>query len=150
MFWETKRRGLPCHCGIRGILPRHESFSLRDKVNRGIRLFYEQNFRRADVVVHPAVISTWSLSPLFSRPEKSKRLPPFCFMDFSVCFLNVCDSCIARDGNLVPYSNCVKVKYRIIYNWLVLFPTEYSVLGFSLKDNLIRYKKWGVFHEFTL
>ena len=43
---------------------------------------------------------------------------------------------------------------RIVYNWtshynnwLVLFPTEYSVLGYSLWNNVMHYKNKDVIHE---
>ena len=58
---------------------------------------------RADVVIHSSAVSTLGLPLLFSRIEKSKWSLPFCCLDFSVCFLNICDSCIAWDGNF-PYS----------------------------------------------
>ena len=38
---------------------------------------------------------------------KSKRFLLFCCMDFSVCSLNACNSCIPWGGNSVPYTYCV-------------------------------------------
>ena len=51
----------------------------------------------------------------FCSPQKSKWFPPFCRMDFSVCFLNACDSSLAWDGNLVPKLYCVQLCHII---WL--------------------------------
>ena len=73
-------------------------FWSRDKVNWEIYLFHEQVFRRAACGLFLSA-STWDLPFLYSRPEKSKWFPPFCYMDFPVCSLNACDSCIAKGGN---------------------------------------------------
>ena len=83
-------------------------FGSRDKVNQGIRSFHEQVLRRAGVVIRLPQRAHGGSYSLCSRSEKSKWYPPFCCMDFSVCSLNTCDSCITKRRNLVPT--------RIVYN----------------------------------
>ena len=82
-------------------------FWSRYNVNRGIRIFHGQDLRRPNLVFHSSAVSTWGLAHLYSRYEKNKRFPPFCSMDFSICSLNACDSCIAKGGNSFSYSYCV-------------------------------------------
>ena len=75
-------------------------------------------------------VNTCSFPPFYSKPENIKWLPPFCYMDFSVSTLNTCYSCIAKEMNWVPKRYCIPLN--ILFYWLVLFPTKYSVLGYSL------------------
>ena len=70
------------------------SFWSRDNVNQDIHLFHEQVFELTSGGSF-LLASTWCLPPLHSRPEKIKWFPSFCYMDFFVCCLNACDSCIA-------------------------------------------------------
>ena len=63
-----------------------------------------------DMVVHLSTASIWTLLPLYSRPDKSKRFPPFCCMVFSVRSLNPYDSCVAEGGNWVPFSYWVQLN----------------------------------------
>ena len=97
-------------------------------------LFHEQDLRRADMVVRYSAVSSWGHFSLLFRLEKSKWFPSFYCVDLSVCFLNTCDSCIAwgREFSSLLVSSRIK---RLI-NWLVLFPTEYS-LCYPLWDKLI-------------
>ena len=70
-------------------------FWSRDKMKRGIRLFHEQDFELSRYSNSLRPENSWSLPSLYSKPEKSKWFPSLCCIDFSVCSLNVCDSCVA-------------------------------------------------------
>ena len=65
-------------------------FWSRNNVNRWICL--SQSW--PDIVVRsPRRVHGTSLLYI---PEESKWFPPFCWMDFSVCSLNACDSCLGN------------------------------------------------------
>ena len=55
---------------------------------------------------------------------------------------------IAWDGNLVSLVSC-RIRCYIVINNLSVLPTKYSVLGYSLLENLMHYKKHCVIYELT-
>ena len=50
-----------------------------------------------------------------SRPVKSKWFPPFCCIEFLVCTLSVCDSCIGYGSTCFPYSYCIQLNVFIVF-----------------------------------
>ena len=88
MCWEIQQSDLPCH-SVWGTLPRHQSFLTTWQWEPNNPPLSQRGLEKTSAV------STWGLSPLYSRLEKCKLFPPICCIDFSVCFMNTCDSCIA-------------------------------------------------------
>ena len=111
--------------------------------------FMNRTLSWADVLIRSSAASTWSLRPLYSRSEKSKWFPPFMLDELFCLFL---------ERMWLLYKLRRKMSFRLILctikclyhiNWLVLFPNEYSVLGYSLWDNLMLYKKRSLIHKIT-
>ena len=118
-------------------------------MNRVICLFYERILRRADVVICYIVVSTWGFHPLYSRLEKNKWFLPFFLYGVFSLFLEHMWLLYNLGRQLISLLILYTSKCFIIVIDLFLFPTEYSVLDYSLVDNLMHYKKQGVIHELT-
>ena len=126
-------------------------FWSRDKVNPVIPLFFtNRTSQLADIVVKSSAASHIVTRLFFPDLRSSKWFPPLCYIDFSSRSSKALWLFYSLGRELSSLLICCWIKcYIVSIHESILLPIEYSVLGYSLLDNLIHYEKRCVIYQLT-
>ena len=102
-------------------------FWSRNRMNRVIKLFNEQDLRRADVVILSSAVSTWGLSPLFFKLGKSKWFHFFLLYGLFCLFLESLWLLYSLGWELSSQLTLCKIKCHILIDLFCLGITKYTL-----------------------
>ena len=95
----------------------------------------------------PQQWQTWCL-PILSDLRSRKWFLFLWSVDLSSYSSNALWFFYSLGWKLIFLLVCHRIKcYIVLIHLFVLLPTEYFVLGYSLLDNLMHYKKWFIMYE---